>query len=173
MGKELKNVKAVCLGLMAATLLLVTPDAYAGAGVGDRAPEFVAVKTMTGRRMKLKKFRKKIVVLTFGASWCKPCKKELPAISKLAKKFPRVKFIAINIDKNKAKGKKFIRKYVRSRKVRTGLDPNGSTVQLYEPPAMPSTYIIGKYGIIRHRHRGYRSGDENSLAKKLRKMLSK
>ena len=168
-----ETLKAVFVALIGATFLLLAPDAQAGVGVGDRAPEFVAVKNMRGRRMKLRKFRKNIVVLTFGASWCKPCKKELPAISKLADQFRRVRFIAINIDKNSAKGRAFVRKYVRSKRVRTGLDPNGSTVTLYEPPTMPSTYIIGKYGIIRHRHRGYRSGDEKQLAKKLRNMLRK
>lgn len=167
------SVKAVLVSLVAATFLLVAPDANAGAKVGDRAPEFVNVKTPAGRRIKLRKFRKKIVVLTFGASWCKPCKRELPAYSKIASRFPQVKFIAVNIDKNKAKGKRFLQRYVRNRRIRTGLDPAGSTVQLYEPPTMPSTYIIGKYGVIRDRHRGYRSGDEKTLAKKLRKMLKK
>ncbi len=168
-----ESVKTLLVGLVAATFVLASPQAFAGAKKGQRAPEFVAVKDMKGRRIKLRSYRRKIVVLTFGASWCKPCKKELPAISKLANKFPKVKFIAVNIDKSKAKGKAFMRKYVRSRRVRRGLDPNSSTVELFEPPAMPTTYIIGKFGIIRERHKGYRSGDEKSLARKLRKLLAK
>ena len=162
-------VKTALAGIVAATFVLA-PTAEAGVTEGDRAPEFVSVKDMRGRRLTLRSYRGKVVVLTFGASWCKPCKRELPALSRIAGKFPHVQFIAINIDKNASKGRAFINRYVRSKRIRSGLDPASSTVQLYEPPTMPSIYVIGKYGVIRHRHRGYRDGDENKLAAKLRSM---
>lgn len=166
-------MKAVLGSLVAITFVLISPTAEAGVKVGDRAPEFVNVKTPTGHRIRLRKYRKKIVVLTFGASWCKPCRHELPAYSKIAGKFPQVQFIAVNIDKNKSKGKKFLKRYVRSRHIKRGLDPSSSTVALYEPPTMPSTYIIGKMGVVRYQHRGFRSGDQYKVAKKLRSMLHK
>lgn len=164
-------VKLSLAAVIAATFVFVAPAAEAGVNEGERAPEFVSVKDLRGRRVTLRSYRGKVVVLTFGASWCKPCKHELPALSRIAGKFPQVQFIAINIDKNANKGRTFIKRYVRSPRIRSGLDTASSTVQLYEPPTMPSTYIIGKYGVVRHRHRGYREGDENKLAAKLRSLL--
>ena len=54
-----------------------------------------------GKAMSLKRFKDQVVVVTFGASWCEPCKKELPAYEKLAQKYQKrgaaVVFIAVNI----------------------------------------------------------------------------
>ncbi len=141
---------------------------------GDRAAELVAAKDNRGKRVKLRSYRKKIVVLTFGASWCKPCKKELPAWEKLAAKYKGkgVVFLAMNIDKDSAKGKKFM-KQANLKAMRAIYEADGATVESYEPPTMPTTYVIDGRGIVRHRHAGYRSGDEKKLAKELDKLLAK
>ena len=149
-------------------------QALAEVAEGDRAAEFVAAKDKKGKRVKLKSYRGKIVVLTFGASWCKPCKKELPAWEKLAKQYQDkdVVFLAINIDKDTEKGKAFVKK-AKLKVMRAAFEPDGGTVETYEPPAMPTTYVIDARGIVRYRHSGYRSGDAKKLAKKLDKLLAK
>ena len=141
---------------------------------GDRAAELVAAKDGKGKRVKLKSYRNKIVVLTFGASWCKPCKKELPAWEKLARKYKKkgIVFLAMNIDKDQAKGKKFM-KLAKLKTMRAVYESDGATVESYEPPTMPTTYVIDGRGIVRHRHSGYRGGDEKKLAKELDKLLAK
>jgi peroxiredoxin len=148
--------------------------AFAKVGVGDRVRDFVAAKDGQGKRVKLKKYRKKIVVLTFGASWCKPCKSELPAWDKVAVKYKAkgVVVIAMNIDKDLAKGKAFMAK-AKLKAMRAVYEPEGASVESFEPPTMPTTYIIDGNGIVRHVHTGYRSGDEKGLAKQLDKLLAK
>ena len=138
---------------------------------GDRAGSFVSVKTAAGKKFKLKSYKDRVVVLTFGASWCKPCKKELPAFEKLAKKYDKKKviFVAVNIDSNLEKGKAFVKK-AGLKKVVAVYDPKSSTVESYEPPTMPSTFII-KRGIVKHVHAGYRSGDIEKLEKHINKEL--
>ncbi len=138
---------------------------------GDRAAEFVSVKDGAGKRASLKKYKDQVVVLTFGASWCKPCGKELPAYEKLAKSYDskKVVFLAVNIDTKTSKGKAFMKKAGLSTVV--GLyDPKASTVESYDPPTMPSTFVIKK-GIVRHVHAGYRKGDVAKLKKVIDKTL--
>lgn len=172
MGKANKRLVVAFAAVFLASLL-VPSLVSAKARKGDRAPEFVNVKDARGKKMKLKKHRGKIVVLTFGASWCKPCKKELPAWEKLAKKYKgKVVFVAVNIDQNTGKGKAFVKK-AKLKAMRAGYEASGTTVESYDPPSMPSTFVIGKRGIIRWVHAGYRKGDAKKLAKELDKLLAK
>jgi thiol-disulfide isomerase/thioredoxin len=149
-------------------------SAVAEVNVGDRAPELVQAKDGRGKRVRLKGYQGKLVVLTFGASWCKPCKKELPAWEKLAKKYKgqSVVFLAVNIDKEPAKGAEFI-KEARLVAMQAAYEPDGATVESYEPPTMPTTYVIDGRGIVRFRHEGYRAGDEKALGAKLDALLAK
>ncbi len=163
----------LCLTLVAGICTggALTNEASAKVRKGDRAASFVAVKNAAGKKVKLKSYKDRVVVLTFGASWCKPCKKELPAFEALAKNYDKKKviFLAINIDSNKSKGKAFMEKAGLS-KVVALFDPKSSTVESWEPPTMPSTFVIKK-GIVKHVHAGYRKGDIGKLKKLINKEL--
>jgi len=155
------------LGLVLFTALaLLAPAARAEVRKGDRAAEFVQVVDSSGKRVWLKSFRDRVVVVTFGASWCEPCKRELPAMEKLARRYQQkrapVVFFAVNIDTELAKGKKFMQQ-AGLRAVRAIYDSRKSTVESYDPPKMPSTFII-RGGVVRHVHAGFATGDETALA---------
>ncbi len=155
--------------VLAGLMVLGLGTAEAKVRKGDRAADFVSVKDAAGKKIALKSYKNQVVVLTFGASWCKPCGKELPAYEKLAKKYDKKKviFIAVNIDSKVSKGKAFMKKAGVSSML--GLyDPKSSTVESYDPPTMPSTFVIKK-GIVKHVHAGYRSGD----AAKIKKVIDK
>jgi len=152
------------LALVVALLLCAwASEAQAGVKVGDRASDFVKIVDAKGRRASLKRWKTGVVVLTFGASWCAPCKRELPTYEKLSKKYKkeRVVFLAVNIDSESAKGKKFMRQAGLTC-VRALYDKDSSTVDSYDPPKMPSTYVISK-GIVKYIHGGFTSGDEDEL----------
>lgn len=164
-----------CLAMALFSLSLLLPSiASADVRPGDRAAEFIAAKDGRGRRVKLRSYRNKIVVLTFGASWCKPCAKELPAWEKLARTYKSrgVVFVAVNIDNELAKGKAFVKK-AGLKTMRAVYESGGATVESYNPPTMPTTYVIDSRGIVRHMHKGYRSGDAKKLARELDKLLAK
>lgn len=167
-----KALHRLFLSALALTALVVLPSmAHAKLGKGDRAPAFVKVVNGAGKKVSLKTYKKQIVVLTFGASWCAPCKKELPAFEKLAKKFDadKVVFLAVNIDKSSSKGKAFMKK-AGLKLVKALYDPKSSTVESYDPATMPTTFII-KRGIIKSVHSGYRNGDDDKLQKVIEKEL--
>ena len=116
--------------------------------------------------MSLKPLKGDVVVLTFGASWCEPCHKELPALERLAQHYKKagakVVFMAVNIDNQKAKGKHFMDK-AGLHAVRETFDTAKSTVEAYDPPKMPSVFVI-KHGVVKYVHAGFTPGDEKKIA---------
>ncbi len=162
--------RVVAAAVVAAFVSFGTPS-WAKVKKGDRATELGAVKDRRGKRLKLKQYRGKIVVLTFGASWCKPCRKELPEYNKLAKKYKKagadVVFVAVNIDSERDNANRFLKETGVSTAMRVGFDPNGNAVDKYEPGTMPTTYIIDDRGIVHDVHAGYEKGDEKKIEKKV------
>lgn len=154
------------LGLVLGLALAAPAVASAEVRTGGRAAELTRVVDARGKKLSLRALKDKVVVLTFGASWCAPCKKELPAYEKLAaayaKKGARVVFLAINIDTDRKKGEAFV-KAAGLRHVRVGFDPGHGSVDSYDPPKMPTTFVV-RGGIVRHMHEGYSAGDEKKLA---------
>jgi peroxiredoxin len=156
--------------------MALTAPSFAAVSAGQRAPEFIGVKTSSGKRARLKELRGKVVVISFGASWCKPCKKELPALEKLAARFRKMKanvvFVVVNTDEEEEDGREFLAGF-KLRCVRTAFDPGQQTVGIYDPKPQPSTYILDQNGIVRHVHAGYKDGDENEIAKVVDGLLAK
>lgn len=167
---KMSGLRLLAAGCFALSLALA-PAAQAEVRRGDRAAEFVKVVDARGKRVRLRDYRDRVVVLTFGASWCAPCKRELPALEKLAAKYDpkKVTFLAVNIDTSVAKGKKFV-KQVGLRRVVPLFDPGHSTVESYDPPKMPTTFLIDR-GVVKHVHGGYSAGDEKKLAALIDKAL--
>ena len=154
---------AVALALWAAQ----APQASAEVKEGQRAPELKGVKTGTGKRGRIGQFKGRVVVISFGASWCEPCKKELPALGALSRKLRKMKssavVITINTDDELDVGQKFMRSFDLGC-AKIGYDSNQQAVGIYGPRTQPSTYVIDQNGIVRYVHAGYRAGDENKIS---------
>jgi thiol-disulfide isomerase/thioredoxin len=156
-------------------LLALAAPATAERGPGERAAELVRVVDGEGRKVTLRALAGRVVVMTFGASWCAPCKKELPAFERLAARYAakgaKVAFLAINIDTDRAKGAAFVRE-AKLRHVRVGFDVGNTSVGAYDPEKMPTTFVM-RGGIVRHVHGGYTAGDEVALARIIDRELAR
>ncbi|MEZ4368509.1 MAG: TlpA disulfide reductase family protein [Kofleriaceae bacterium] len=158
---------ALALGLGAQT-------AHAdGLGVGDRAPELDIAKDAKGRAFKLKSRKGKWMLLTFGAKWCAPCAKELPAWDTLAARYAgRIEFVAVNINNEPKDGKKFFDKLKIKKMTRVFLPANKSAVDdLYETGTFPSSFIVDPTGLVRYVHRGFDGGSVAEMTAKLDQLL--
>ena len=158
----------------AATLVAVTFAASTVAlalSVGQRAPE-IGLRDMDGKPVRLAALRGKVVVVDFWASWCAPCKQEMPALEKLHRKYrdKGLVVVGVSVDRELSNARRFLREVNVS--FRNVHDRGGQRVAArYGPPRMPSTYVIDKRGIVRHVHGGYRRGDERRLEREVRKLL--
>ncbi|MFH1311691.1 MAG: TlpA disulfide reductase family protein [Candidatus Eisenbacteria bacterium] len=113
------------------------------------------------------------VVLNFWATWCKPCRLEMPQIEKLYKELePKgVHFAAISLDSRRSE--KVLIQYLQKYKMSVPVywDPDGKLGRPFKVGAIPTTVVLDKEGRIHHRTRGYRPGDEVLLKKKIEGLI--
>ncbi|MBI1995127.1 MAG: TlpA family protein disulfide reductase [Deltaproteobacteria bacterium] len=108
-------------------------------------PDF-SLPTPDGRKISLKDFRGKIVFLNFWASWCAPCREEMPAMDRLYKEFKDKNFVvlAVAVKDRKQDAISFVKELKLTYPI--GLDPEGEVGLLYGAWGLPTTYLIGTKG---------------------------
>ena len=158
--------------LAAAVLLALANPARAEIKQGDPAVELDA-QAANGKHFRLKDMAGKWVLFTFGASWCQPCHKELPAWDKIAPKFAgKLLFVAVNINTKPDEGKQFVDSLKLKHIFPVFLpDENSPAMKAYDPDRMPSTFVIDPHGVIQLIEYGYNAGDEDKLATKLAQLV--
>jgi peroxiredoxin len=146
-------MKTVIAALFSFCLIISPFSVYSGC-VGDIAPSFT-LKDLNGNTVTLDSFKGKVVFLDFWASWCGPCKEELPELELLYKKYGKDGFevIGVSVDKSESNIAAFLKKRPVSFTILTNI--KGDVAEAYGLPGMPTGYIIGKDGAIQHRHVGF------------------
>jgi peroxiredoxin len=118
------------------------------ATVGASAPEF-SLPTLRGDFVKLSDYRGKVVFLNIWATWCGPCREEMPFMEALYQRLKGRQFemLAISIDRG---GKETVGSFVSKYGLRFPvlLDPESKTYKLYGLTGVPETFIIDRKGII-------------------------
>jgi thiol-disulfide isomerase/thioredoxin len=115
------------------------------------APAF-SVKSSTGEELALEKHRGKIVLLDFWASWCLPCRVDIPEVRKIWKKYGGDRFviIGINLDSNRAQFEGYVKEEGLSwPQYYDGLGWNNKIARLYGVYSIPHTVLIDQDGVIR------------------------
>jgi DsbE subfamily thiol:disulfide oxidoreductase len=119
--------------------------------IGSVAPAFT-LKDLTGREVKLEDYKGKKVMLNFWATWCPPCKAEMPAMQELYQtKSSEIEILAVNLDPQNN-----VAIFVNENGLTFPilLDHNGETQQTYSIISIPSTFIIDENGVIQKKHIG-------------------
>lgn len=134
-------------------LLLGLASAWAGQQRGRPAADF-ALPDGTGQTVRLSSLRGTVVVIDFWASWCEPCMRELPELDRLQREFAgKVVVLPVSIDKEPREA------LATARRLRLGLrvllDSQGKVAELYDPPRMPTSYVVDRQGVVRHVHEGF------------------
>jgi peroxiredoxin len=116
---------------------------------------------------------KKIIIIDFWATWCKPCKKLLKKLNQIYLDYKQhVEVLAISIDDTSAVAKAGA--YIKGKgfSFTVLLDTDSQVVRILNPPMkLPFTVIIGKKGDIVHTHTGYIPGYEKEIIKKVEKLI--
>lgn len=127
------------------------PAIDTGVTVGKRLPEF-ALATLAGNETKVT-LDGQIIVLNFWATWCPPCRQEMPELEKFARQYSgKVMFYAINIQEPSDTVTEFLTQNQYTMKVLS--DKDGEVAKNFRINSIPTTLVVDKQGIIKYRKSG-------------------
>jgi peroxiredoxin len=134
------------------------------------APDFT-LRTMAGPNVRLNEQRGRVVMVNFWATWCGPCRQEMPQLNRLYEKYRASGFVllGVNVDDDAKKAAELAAKLGVTFPVL--LDTDKSVSKRYDLSTMPSTVIIDRDGTVRYVHRGYLSGYEDTYERQIRELL--
>jgi peroxiredoxin len=162
---KLKNtVVALMFSVIAASSL-------ASSGLeGQTAPDF-ALKSSTGENLRLSEYRGDVVMINFWATWCGPCRQEMPLLDELYSRYNRVGFnlLGVNIDDDSRRAMQMVEELGVNFPVL--FDARKEVSKLYEVEAMPVTVIVDRQGTVRYVHHGYKPGYEEKYLDQIRSLL--
>ena len=163
------NIKSLftILGLVLSSALLLAN--------GSPFPS-VAIKTLDGKSVNIQDYTNsgKITVVSFWASWCTPCKRELDAINEVYSEWSDkygIQLLAITIDD--ARGLSKVPAMVKSKgwEFTVLADSKQELQRALNFQTIPQTFLINKNGEIVYTHNGYNPGDELELEKKIAELV--
>ncbi|HEX2210357.1 MAG TPA: TlpA disulfide reductase family protein [Longimicrobium sp.] len=158
----------------AALLLAACGDPPGGGPVktGDEAPAYAA-ETLDGERTALSQLRGRPVLLNVWATWCHPCRQEIPALEQLHQAYgPRgLHVVGVSIDQgDQEQGiREFLHEFGASYPV--WLDPEGEITTTFSTMGVPNTFLIGPDGTVLWKHVGPVTADNEELRRLIEKSL--
>lgn len=129
----------------------LVPDANAAPRISGVAPDF-EWNAPDGTTKKLSDYRGRIVVINFWATWCRPCREEMPALQRVAKETDAV-FLAVDLMEDGARVRPFMDSLGLDR-LTPLLDTDGAVTRAYSVLELPQTFFIDPKGVIRHIEHG-------------------
>jgi len=140
---------------------------------GAEAIDFT-LPNLSGEEITLSDYQGKVVFLNFWATWCPPCRKEMPSMQKLYEKLKGKDFemLAVAMDRS---GQSVVAPFVKEGGYTFPilLNPSGAIASKYMVRGIPATFIIDKQGRIIDRVVGARNWDSDSVIKKLKLLMRK
>ena len=158
------------LGTMALGLSLAHAASNAPLQQGAPAPTF-QLDSMAGTPVTLNQFKGKVVLINFWASWCGPCRKEMPILEQLQKQYQSRGFtmVGVNVEPNSTDAVNWLKATPVSFPIL--FDRDSTVSKLYQVQGMPNTVIVDRKGNVRFIHRGYKAGEENEYLDQIRALI--
>lgn len=153
-----------------AALLLCALPAF-GAADGGKAPDF-KLAARGGSQINLSQYKGQVVMINFWATWCGPCRQEMPLLESIYKKYNKMGFVllGVNVEPDSNAADAWLAKQA---PVTFPIlyDTESAVTTLYNVNSMPSTVIVDRKGNVRMLHRGYKPGDENEYLDQIRTLI--
>jgi thiol-disulfide isomerase/thioredoxin len=155
-------------GLM--TLATVILAAAANAAGDPPAPAF-SLPARGGSTIDLSQYKGQVVMINFWASWCVPCRQEMPLLDSIYKKYKPLGFtlLSVNVEPEQKDAESFLKQTPVSFPV--VFDAKSKVSGLYNVQGMPTTVFIDRKGNVRLMHVSYKTGDENLYMNQIRTLL--
>jgi peroxiredoxin len=139
---------------------------------GESAPACSARLLDGDRSVRLADYHGKVVYLDFWASWCAPCRESFPFMNELQRELASkgLQILAVSVDKTADEARRFLARH--PAQFATALDAPGACPAAYRLQGMPSSYVIGRDGIVRAVHVGFRGGDKAEIRRQVIEALA-
>ncbi len=140
---------------------------------GKAAPDF-SLTDQTGKTITLSQLKGKVVLIDFWASWCGPCRKEMPFLVELDQTYREqgLVILGVSIDDKESNIEKFLSKLDPRPAFPILHDKEKKLPPIYQVEAMPSTYLIDKAGRLRFRHKGFKDEYKPKFKEEIELLLS-
>ena len=158
----MKKFQALFIVVFSGWMSLVSAD--------QKGADFV-LKSVADGNVRLSEHYGEVILLNFWATWCGPCRKELPVLEELQKKYERAGFsvLAVSVDDQDVNVSAYVEPFNLSYPVL--LDSQHEVVKQYDIQAMPGSVFLSRDGDIKYVHLGYKDGDEEKYSKIIESLL--
>ncbi len=135
------------------------------------APDFTLKQRGTGNNVRLADLRGEVVMINFWASWCGPCRQEMPFIEDIYQRYKDLGFtvLGVNVDNDPKLADKLLKDIQVNFPIL--LDTENKLSEIYSVDAMPSTVMVDRNGNMRFLHRGYKPGYELKYEEQIKKLV--
>jgi len=151
---------------VSALVILVAMATHAHAA----APAFT-LPARDGGNLSLAELKGQVVMINFWATWCGPCRQEMPLLEQIQAKYEPLGFtlVGINVEPDSAAAQEWLAKVPVTFPIL--FDRKNQVAESFGVEGMPSTVFIDRAGNVRYVHRGYRPGDEAKYADMVRSLV--
>jgi peroxiredoxin len=134
------------------------------------APQF-QLAARGGKTINLAQYKGQVVMINFWATWCGPCRQEMPLLETIYKKYKPMGFtlLGVNVEPDSKPAEDWLKATPVSFPIL--FDTKSEVSKMYEVSGMPSTIIVDRKGNVRVIHHGYKPGDENEYQDNIRKLV--
>jgi thiol-disulfide isomerase/thioredoxin len=138
------------------------------APVGAPLPP-LKVDALSGRTINVASYKGRVLLLDVWASWCDPCKQELPVLNEMAARLKAkgIDILAVSVDQERANVDKFLRAHGGHWSLTVAHDPRGEIAELLQPDKMPTSYVVDRAGIVRYVNAGFLPADASTIEQHL------
>jgi peroxiredoxin len=136
----------------------------------EDAPDFT-LKSLDGSNLRLEEYRGQVVLINFWASWCGPCRQEMPLLDRLHHRYEDTGFavLGVNVEGEAAPAQGIVDKTNVTFPIL--IDEGQKVSDMYNLQAMPTTVVVDRDGVVRYIHPGYKPGDEAKYVEVVKKLI--
>lgn len=151
---------------------LYTSISFCKVKEGQVFPKFSLKQLQTNNIINSEQFKNKVIILDFWASWCEPCKVEIPILNKISQKYQKQGLIVVGINEDKELSE--AQNYIKDLKVQFLNLEDGLQTELLtklDLSGLPATYVLDKQFKVHKIHKGFKEEDQAKLEKEIQALL--